>query len=336
MALSDVTIVISVSRPSGTVAFGKPLILAVAAAAKPYAEYTSLEAVEVDYADSTEAYKVAAAVFDQDHPPAVVGIAAAAAATDLPALLETTYEQDWYTLLTTERAQATLIALADKIELTDRGENAVGRLFGADVEELTVLAALKAKEYSRTFAAYNPKDDEYMAAAWVGECASDPVGSLTWKFKTLIGVTPTAMTSTQLTAIHNGGGNAYVKKAGEPQTSEGRVVSGEYIDVVMSKDWIAYDMATRTQRVFTRNRKVPFTNRGFGLLEAATRETLALGHRNELIAEDGNAPLYGTSFKTRAEVSALDREARNYEGGSAWFELAGAVHRTKIGVEIRI
>ncbi len=336
MALSDVKIVISVSRPSGTVTFGKPLILAVNDQAKAYAEYTSLEAVEVDYPDTTEAYNVAAAVFDQDNPPAVIGIASAATAAALPALLEVTYEQEWYVLLTTERDQATIIAIADKIEQTDKGENAIGRLFSVDVANTTVLAALKAKEYNRTFVAYNPNENEYMAAAWIGDCAADPVGSLTWKFKTLIGVTPSPMTLTQLNAIHNGGGNAYVKKAGEPQTSEGRVVSGEYIDVVMSKDWVAYDMSTRTQRVFTSNRKVPFTNTGFGLLEAAARETLAEAYKNGMIAEEGNAPLYGTAFKKRAEVSALDREARNYEGGSAWFELAGAVHKTKIAVEIRI
>jgi hypothetical protein len=335
MALSDVKVIIELNKPTGVVSFGKPLIIAVDGVAQGYTEYASTDEVAAVYAKSSPVYLNAVAVFDQDARPDKVGIVTVAEATGIAAALTAVLGRDWYFVITPEREQATLITIADLIETTGNNDDSGGKMFVADVSTDAVATALKAKEYTRTIVTYNPNTSEHMAAALIGACGSAPVGSITWKFKTLRGITPTDVNTARLTTLHNLGVNAYVTKAGIPQTSEGRVVSGDFIDVMMSVDWVAYDIGEKTQRVFTNNGKVAYTDAGISMLEAATLTTLQTAYLNGMIAADGDEPLYGTSFAKRADVDPLDRAARIYNGGSFWFELAGAIHKTRVRGEVR-
>jgi len=331
MPLTDVHVTVSLVKPMAVAVFGKPLILTTETEAKAIKDYETKEQVEADYTTDSAVYRSAEKLFKQQTSRSpIVSIAAAANAADLPALLGTLYDRDWYFLLTTSTAVADLKALADVIEA--RGQ----KKFSARVTAAADYAALKAEEYDHTFLQYTKTPDEYADAAWVGLTGPKPVGSVTWKNQQLVDVTPIEMTSTELLAIHNGGANTFVTMSGDKVTSEGRVVSGEYIDVMIAKDWIAQKTQTNVQRVMTRNDKVPYSAVGVVMLEAAVVEVLQEALANGMIAIDDGKPQYSTDFASIADQSPLDRGKRIYRRGKFRFKLEGAIHQAWIDCEIEL
>jgi len=330
MPLKDVTVSINLIKPAGLIGFGKPFILTSKVGAAAYTEYADLDGVKVDYPEATEAYKAAVALFAQDKRPATVAIAAfdSGGSDDFTDLLAVNYSKDWYFAIITSDVVADIIAVGDYIEANK------GKMFAARTDSLTDLATIKAKDYDRTFVLYHSDSAElakYPDAAWVGEAGAQPVGSVTWKFKKLVGILSDDLTATELLAVHSGGANAYVTKAGDRVTSEGKVVSGEYIDVIMSKDWIQVNIEHSLQKLLNQAPKIPFTNTGIAQLEAATVNVLRIGFNQGIIATDPDGlPLYSTDFPTRQETEAADRAARQYKGATFSFELAGAVHEAAI------
>ena len=331
MPLKDVTVTIDLVKPPGLIGFGNPLILTGKSGGSPFREYLDLDAVKADFSETTEAYKAAAAIFNQgDNRPAKIAIAAydSDAAETFTDVLGAVYERDWYFAIITSDDVSDILAVADVIE--QRG----GKLFAARTGDLADLAAIFAKKYDRTFVLYHSDPAEvanYPEAAWVGAAGAQPVGSVTWKFKRLVGIAPDNLTATELNNIHAAGGNAYVTKAGDDVTSEGKVVSGEYIDVIMAKDWVQVNIEHSLQKLLNQSPKIPFTNAGIAQLEAATINVLRQGFNQGIIAADADGlPLYNTNFPTREETDPADRAQRRYTGATFSFELAGAVHEATI------
>lgn len=330
MPLRDVNVTITLNRPAGLLGFGKPLILTPAtdAGGQPYREYAELAAVGLDYGAESDVYQAAAAVFGQgDYRPERVAIATYNGAAGIPAGLEPYYDRDWYFLLLTSNAIADKTAAADYIEANGR------KVYAARVNSLDDLRTLQAGEYDRTFAFYHPDADTlYPEAALVGAVGARDVGSVTWKFKALNNVISLDdLTQTELNNIHDLNGITYVRKAGLPGTSEGWMLSGEFIDVIMSKDWIQVNIENTLQLALNRADKVPFTTAGISLLEGGTRSILQEGYNRGMIADDADGiPAFTTDFPTREETTAADRAARHLTGANFSFELAGAVHSAKI------
>jgi hypothetical protein len=328
MPLQDVKVVIDIQKPSGLVGLGKPLILAEKAGMSTYKSYAELDAVKADFPESTAAYKKAAAIFAQgDNRPAEIAIATydpnATEPMEPVDALEQYFDEDWYFLIATTTDETEQLALADYVE--EQGF----KMFAAKAADKASLVAFT--NYDRTIPFYHPIADEHPDAALVGAVGSKPVGSVTWKFKELKGITPLSISKTELNEIHSYHAICYVTKAGKPQTSEGTVGSGEYIDVMHGKDWIKVELETRIQQLMSSTDKLPFDNRGINALETVTLGVLKDGHINGIIAEDENKqPLYSTNFLSREQVDPSERAQRKYTGGSFRFELAGAIHEAEI------
>lgn len=220
--------------------------------------------------------------------------------------------------------------LRQRIEADDTRE------YFTRASDLAVVSALKAKGYSRTTVFYHTTITNYPEAALIGRVGSAPVGSVTWKFMYLQGIEPLDITNTNLNEIHTAGAITYVTKAGRNQTSEGKTLSGEWIDVIHSKDYIRFNIEYAIQILFADSDKVSFDNTGIAQLESVTRNVLRQAFQQKMIAQDNDGlPLYGTNFKRRSEVDPADRAQRKYNGGEFWFELAGAIHETTIRGVIR-
>lgn len=327
MPLSDVTVRIDLNQPSGLIGFGKPLILATTETGEPYREYADLEPIATDYGADSQAYYAAEALFSQgDYRPERVAIAAAPfSATGFTDVLRDNYNRDWYFVILTSDAQADQITVADYIEANGR------KMFAARVPTIAQLQALEANEYDRTFAFYHTSPDSFPEAALVGAAGSRDVGSVTWKNMQLNNIVSLDLSQTDLNLVDDANGITYVKKAGESGTSEGTVLSGEYIDVIMSKDWIQVNIENAVQKVLARSPKVPYTNAGIGQLEAATLGVLQAGYRQDMIADNADGlPAFSTDFPTREETTPGDRAARHLDGAKFSFELAGAIHTATI------
>ena len=147
----------------------------------------------------------------------------------------------------------------------------------ADVDALAAFAAANGKLYfgSMTDTAFEDLDDatlaldraailchkdaaiQYPAEAWVGRCAPELPGSITWKFKTPSGVSVSGYTPTEIDAIKDKHGNVVVSQGGILHTTEGTVLSGEFIDVIRSQDWVKARIAEGCSGCSQRRRRSP-------------------------------------------------------------------------------
>ncbi|PFJ03232.1 DUF3383 family protein [Priestia megaterium] len=369
MPLQDVTVSIDLVKPSGLIGLGKPLILAKKAGTSAYKTYSDIDSVKVDFAETTEAYKKAAAIFAQKNRPATLAIATyypsdssvQTSGTDVettPTVGGTTtdietngvdlysgetvveaiidavslyYDHDWFFLLTADAD------LTDQIAVADYLEGKKFKKFVVRTVDSESRNAFKVKDYEHTINFFHPVVGEKADAAFVGEVGSQEVGSVTWKFKTLKGITPIDITKDELMVIHQDGAIAYVSKAGVPQTSEGIVVSGEYIDVMHGKAWVKTNIENSIQSAFSTNKKIPFDHRGINLLDAQTTTVLKQAFSQGIIAADADEnPIYTVNTLSREETPAEDRAKRVYNGLSFSFELAGAIHEANIKGEILV
>ncbi|MEY9097082.1 DUF3383 family protein, partial [Paenibacillus sp. RC84] len=319
---SDVKVTIDIQRPTPKLGFGKTLIIGSSATGHPYTTYTDLDAVRADFAANTEVYKAALSIFLQDNAPAEIAVMLYKAPEQtLTDFLPQIFKKDWYFLVSTSSQLSNITTIADAVELYDN------RQFFASTSSKDDLGKIYAKKYNNTTMFYHIDTSNYPEAAWLGEVAAEDVGSVTWKGKTLKGIVPLDIDDTELQQIHAVGANTYVTKAGDDVTSEGKTVSGEYIDVIHSKHYLILSIEYGIQKLMNRSSKIPFDNNGIAMLEGETLIVLKRGDQSGMIAhDDDDQPLYSTNFKPRSQIDPADRAQRVYTGGSFSFELAGAIH----------
>ncbi|MGE7132657.1 DUF3383 family protein [Lysinibacillus xylanilyticus] len=333
MPLQDVTVTIDISKPSALTGLGTPLILAKKDGASSYKEFDDLDDIKATLGEDTDAYKLAKQIFNQgDSRPDKIAIATYSLTPEAPqtpitavSVLENYYYNDWYFVMLDTGAASDYKAISDLVEEKEL------KIAAHIVDSNADLETLKGGMYDRTFVIHHHKIKEFLHAALIGQVGSKPVGSLTWKFKNLKFATPQELTPVQLDEIHKNGGIAYVTKAGIDQTSEGKVISGEYIDVIHGKDWVKINIEKRIQHLFATNPKIAYSDNGIAQLEDAVRTVLEEAGQNGIIAQDDAGQfLYTIIAKRRNEVSATDRAARKYSGLTFSFELEGAIHEAKI------
>jgi len=334
MALQDVIVSIDPFRPSAMTGFGKLMILAKKAGESKIKNYTNIEEVTKDFEEATNAYKKATAFFEQKDDPQLLSIAtydpdALEDPLTVKTAIEKYYDEDWYFVITADAELTDQIAVADFIEAKRFKEYVVKTI---DSESRN---AFKAKGYFRTIQFYHPIEGEEADAALIGEVGNLQPGTITWKFKSLKGITPLKITADELKRIHEDGANVYVTKAGNPQTSEGIVVSGEYIDVVHGMDWIKHNIEHHMQETFRNNSKISFRSGGISLLETDLINVLERAAEFGIINKEDETPLYTVVAKPKSEMPAEEVRKRIYSGLSFSYEPEEAIHLTKIHGEMK-
>lgn len=349
----DVTVKIDIVATTGSLGFGYPLILATKQTVDiPYTKCADINEV-ADVLKATTAYgnnytesgiyKAAQLMFMQNNPPAEIAICAsknpALTVGEQIGILEEIVEKDWRQLLciigdgdTTTESQ-----IAAYIETQEY------KMYFVSVDDVDVIGNIADLGYDRTVMfmyptteMYGVKGNPYAVAALIGEAAGQEVGSFTYKNLILKGIEPLDITSQELSEIKAVNGITIVEKCGDNVTTEGKCASGEYIDIIDSKDFIISQMEYRVQRLLNKAPKIPYTNSGIAGIEAEVVGVLEKAYRNGIIAENEGEPLYSTNFKKREEMSAEDRANRIYTGGKFTFELAGAIHTVTINGEMII
>lgn len=238
--------------------------------------------------------------------------------------------EDWYFLISTSTDPIDRDEIATYFDLRDY------RMFFTRSNDVDEIKEFKRSGYKRSVMFELPDVSKYPDAAWIGRAGSAPVGSLTWKGKTLAGINPIDINGTELYEIHERGANTYVTKAGDNVTSEGKTVSGEYIDEIHSDDYIKYNIEFAVQKLFNRSEKVPFTDQGISQIEAVVRTVLQRATNQGMINIENGIPQYGTSFKRRSEIDPSEIASRTYNGGEFWYVRSGAIHESTIRGHVRI
>lgn len=177
---------------------------------------------------------------------------------------------------------------------------------------------------------------ENMDAALVGAVATLTIGSVTWKFKALNGITPQVLTSTELSGINRTHAIAYIEVNGVGETSEGWTMSGEYIDVIYGIMFVHTKMENDLEVFLQQNGKVPYEQNGILQIEGVATQVLEQAFQQGIILTDpitgkGDYHVYATG---RDKQSRDDISARHYGGLSFVYHVSGAIHTITVHGEV--
>ncbi len=323
MAL-DVKVKIDLIKPAGRLSFGYPLILSIGKA-KGYAECKSVDDVVAGgYAAETPTYQAAALMFSQNNPPAKIAVCGIDAVANLGDLKDKQWRQ---LVLAGDIEEADLAAVVTYIK------TAADKMLFACVKNVGDLTKLG--DSDRVVGLVH--SNSLAAAALAGEAGGRDVGSFTYKNLILNGIEPMAFTDSEITAIHNANGFTFVTKAGDNVTTEGTAMSGEYVDIIDSRDYIIQQLEYKTQNLLNQSAKIPYDNNGVAMLEAVCIDVMRDAYNKGIIATGADGkPAYTVSYALAETADSTDKVNRKYVGGRFNFTLAGAVHEVEINGEIII
>lgn len=330
MAKNDVVVKITQKQVAGSTGFGVPLVIqGMTVSEKEYAEYSSIDEVaDAGYDKGSAVYMQCSKLFMQNNCPAKVAVCAGA--EKITELLGEIRDKDFRQVIPVlGEGDDSLKELAEYIETTD------DKMLILKVSNQSELADIG--ELDRTAAIIYKGTDPGVEGAFVGATAGLTIGSFTYKNIIIKGIAADSLSDSQIDDIHKAGGICIVRKAGDIVTSEGKARSGEYIDIIDSKDYIIKNIAYRSQKLLNSSPKLSFDNVGISQLEGVVTNVLQEAFTMGMIAqnEDGT-PMYSTDFATRAETSEGDLASRTYNGGKFSFHLAGAIHYAEISGTIEL
>lgn len=181
-----------------------------------------------------------------------------------------------------------------------------------------------------------PTENEYACLAWMAKCFGYQPGSETWAFKTLATIVPSVLSTDNKKELEEINISTFLRYSGKNVTIGGKVLAGEWIDVVRFRDWLKSEIQTNVFNVIQANTKTPYTDGGIGMIEGALEETLSKGQDVGGIAyteydEDNNeVPGYTVTVPLAAALTQEERNSRKLPGVKWSARLAGAIHAVEI------
>ena len=324
MAL-DVKVIINIIKPVGAIGFGCPLILEENAAADiAYTEVTNLDTlVKMGYTVDDKVYKALYLMFRQDHAPKKVAVCATTGTAVEWLSEENNMSKGWRQLVIVSATEvATNIA---KVMTIIEGQTLYPKFYYANVayDDTTKYSV---KDVERTLLCYyTPTEDvPCPVAALAGEVGGAEIGSYTINNMVVRGIEGLELSESEIEAIHAKGGITYVVSAGDVVASEGISAGGTFVDNVDNNDYIKQQLEYKTQKVFNNNMKVPYTNTGIAMLEAAAIEVMTDAVNKNIVES------FTVSYALREDTTEADRYARKYFGGNISYVMAGAIHHIEI------
>ena len=144
------------------------------------------------------------------------------------------------------------------------------------------------------------------------------------------------MSETEFNAIKGKNGNTYELFRNIAITQNGKVASGEWIDVIRFRDWLEEEIKVRVFNVLINRDKLPYTDGGIAVIEAALRSALEEGQRRGGIApteytETGEENLgFTISVPLASNIDPNTKASRILQDVRFTARLAGAIHATEI------
>lgn len=177
-----------------------------------------------------------------------------------------------------------------------------------------------------------PEANKYLNVAFTAKWLNYASGSETTAFKTLVGVTPSELSSAEMKALEEKNLCYFIAVGNKNITMRGMTVGGEWADVIRFRDWLQNDMQQRVVNLFIVNPKIPFTDSGIALVQNQMIASLKAGQDAGGIAEseydeDGTEiPGFQTSVPLASSLSAAERASRRLAKCKFKARLAGAIH----------
>ncbi|MCT6866090.1 MAG: DUF3383 domain-containing protein [Lactobacillus panisapium] len=288
-----------------------------------YREYKNLDAVKIDYTDNEAILMKAESYFTQDNHSDRIAI------LDLPAgkeqeALGAFWFFNW-TFAIRAKSDDDKAALTTLSNIFEANKD---HFLVIQTDDVSLFKSLQGQNYT-----IGLKHDlsEPMDAAFVGAIATLPVGSTTWKFKTLQGISPESLTANELNSINKVNAIAYTTVFGKDQTTEGKSLSGEYIDTLHGIIWVKNEMQAQLEKLLQSNNKLPYDQTGINMVLATATQVLTKAFEKGIILTDANGKAdYTVSATPRQQQSAQDLSDRHYGGLSFTYHASGAIHSLTI------
>lgn len=232
---------------------------------------------------------------------------------------------DWYGLCMTNQGKAVITAAAAHIETLKK----VMCVSSLDSDIWTsasddLASTLETAGYARTMLIYHYKANvQFPGAAWMGKALPYEPGSITWKFKTLAGVDYMTLTPTQVAYLKAKHCNWYEQVAGISITQEGWTGAAEWMDVVNGTDFVCARMQEYIFSALANAKKVPYTDKGVGVIENPIWAVLRLAVKKDILVDDEDLTVIVPAV---ADVSSVDRGNRILPDCYFNGRLAGAIH----------
>jgi len=235
--------------------------------------------------------------------------------------------KSWYGLILTGRGQADIQVAAAWIEA-----QAYDYIFMSCSQDSAVLTAvatdvasvLQAKAYLRTAYLWSDDQADFPDAAWLGEEFPKQPGSSNYAYKLLAGITPTAdsvMTDSKLAILEGKNGNYYVTVGVNNITRTGKMAGGQWIDVVVGRDWIKAQIQQRIFQEMISNPKISFDDPGIGILANVIRGVLQDAENFNIIT-----PGWSITVPRAASFTSAQRGLRILPGIPWSANLKGAIN----------
>lgn len=330
--MSNRYVTVTITRQTKAVSekgFGTPLVLATSKDL-PYKVYTDIEQVTADFATTTEEYKLLSRMFSQNPRPAEIAVFGvqydealgdpATLVTALNDLIKT--RNDFYYLTSVIQGDDEITALAEWISTQDK-------IYAVSTSSDTLYTTLSGL-YDNVFVLVHDQPRQYPAEGLVAQLAPLPIGSYTWTFKTIQGVSPAAFDDMKIDDIHNHNACTYIRESGVDITSHGVATSGEYIDVVQAIHFIKARMAESVFRLLATKKKVPYTDGGIAMVIAKMDEVLRQAFKQGIIADENGEPLYSITVPKRDDIPENTRAQRTLPDIEWSATIAGAIEKVDI------
>lgn len=178
--------------------------------------------------------------------------------------------------------------------------------------------------------------NKYINVAWVAKWLNYETGSETSAFKVLAGVTPSALSTSDMKELETADLNYFIRVGNKNITMNGKVLGGEWADIIRFRDWLKNEMQVRVVNLFIVNPKIPYTDSGIALIQNTMIEVLKRGQYKGGIAEDefdedGNKiPGFVTSVPLSASLTASEKQSRILKDCKFKARPAGAIHLVEI------
>lgn len=334
---NDVVVLVSQYTQPAATDYLRVLILSTAGA-KDYKVYDDIDDVVVDYAATTEAYKMAAALLGQSPAlpcVAIAGIAAPTNAAGLVTALNTlrASHDDWYVLLTDKTDDDYIEAVAAWADATEPTEAQL--LAGAKDARKLYVAESASKDISvaskRTVLVYG-EDGQVTAAAWIGLAGSYYPAGVTYKFKQPSGVSAPVLTATELNTLMDANVNIYTTEGKQTYIKHGVMADGEWIDAVLAADYIALRMTDELHRVLVSSPRIEYSDAGITLIGGAVLAALDAATALGLISRnpDTGKGKYNVILPKRADATQAQIDARRIPDIVWEAERVSAIHGTTV------
>lgn len=241
----------------------------------------------------------------------------------------------WFGLTAETHVEADVLALAAAIE----GRK---KIYGVSTAQAAVkttattdiISKLKALGYDKTFAIFSENaDSEFPEAGLMAGQLQEQPGSNTWAYNDIKGATVSTLNSTVSTNIQNKNGMTFEVIGGARSTTEGKMVSGEYIDVMVFALWLEARLVERIWFRLRNSKKIPYTKAGATIIEAEIRAQLTEGVRVGGLAPN---PAFTITMPNVLDVAANLRAGRVLEGITFEARLAGAIQKVKISGTVTV